>query len=169
MITLASCAENNENVVYIDGTKAYYDVNLEEREGLLYLPGESEPYSGIITAFLEDGTKKVESEIIEGQTRFGTTFNNDGSIRLKSDRVYHNGQLITLLSYYPDGIMSSSYDIEINPETGKQETKRWYPNGQLQFEATMKDSKYHGVMKYYDESGELLTETMYENGTPVEG
>ena len=110
----------------------------------------------------------MESELVNGLTRFGTTFDLDGSIKDKTERVYHDDQLITLLTYYPDGTRWSSYDIVVNPETGIQETKRWYPDGQLQFEATMKDSKYHGVMKYYDESGTLLTETMYEDGAPVE-
>ncbi len=164
-----SCQEKNEGAVYIKGLRTTFDINLEERDGIFYLPNEETPFNGIQTSYYDNGNKAATSEIIDGLPRFGTYYEYDGSIDHKAENIYHNGQLLRWLTFYPDGTPQSSYDWVEDPETGKKEIKQWYSNGQLKFEAPLKGSKYHGIMKYYDESGALLTETLYEDGKPVDG
>lgn len=168
MMVLVSCTEKAGSVIYIDGLKATYDVVLEEREGRFYKVNSEEPFSGIQSAYYEDGSKVSEAEIIDGFSRFGTIYNADGSVNLKTERIYQEDTLIRWLTYYPDGTLKSSYDWTEDPVTGFKAHKQWYPNGQLKFEAPLKGSSYHGLLKYYDESGTLLSETIYEDGVPVE-
>ncbi len=169
MIIVSSCYENTESVVYIDGIKATHDVVLEERDGLFYLINEDEPYTGIQTAYYEDGTKVMESEIIDGLPRFGTHYYLDGSVKLKTENKYHEDSLSKWLTFYPNGMLKSSYDWLEDPVTGLKEHKEWYSNGQIKFEAPIVGTSYHGILKYYDESGTLVSETLYENGKPVDG
>ena len=108
------------------------------------------------------------TEIIDGVPRFGTYYDYDGTIDHKAENVYQDNELIRWLTFYPDGTPQSSYDWVEDPETGKAEEKQWYPNGQLKFEVPLKNRSYNGILKYYDEDGNLVSETLFEDGIPAE-
>lgn len=169
MILLSQCTEKAENVMHTEYGRAINDIYLEVRDGLAYLPNQDEPFNGIVTSNLEDGKKYSESEIINGQPIYGTFYNPDGSIKFKAENVF-NGTIRTKhITYYANGVKKSSYDWEIDPETGIRQMKEWHPNGQLKFEGTLTDDGLDGIIRLYDEDGVEIDQTLYEKGEPAEG
>ena len=64
--------------------------------------------------------------------------------------------------WYPNGQL----EYEYNYKDGKRDglAKGWYPNGQLEYEYTYKDGELDGLTKSWDEDGQLQLETHHKDG-----
>ena len=117
----------------------------EEREGIFYLKGSEEPYSG--KAF----------RIIEGE---GLGLEN-----------YKDGKEHGLYEYWPnwfDGVYRK--EGEINYKDGKAHglSVSWYRNGQKQSVSNYKDDKANGLTVWH-ENGQKGYEVTYKDDEIVEG
>jgi len=118
----------------------------EEREGIFYLKGSEEPYSG--KAF----------RLIEGE-----------GLRLEN---YKDGKEHGLWVYWPnwfDGVYRK--EAEINYKDGKANglSVWWYRNGQKQMETNNKDDKANGLSVWWHENGQKKLEVNYKDDEIVEG
>ena len=117
----------------------------EEREGIFYLKGSEEPYSG--KAF----------RLIEGE---GLGLEN-----------YKDGKEHGLYEYWPnwfDGVYRK--EGEINYKDGKAHGLQvgWYRNGQKEYESNFKDGKQDGLTVWH-ENGQKGYEVTYKDDEIVEG
>lgn len=114
---------------------------LEVRDGIIYIVGETKPYTG---TFIE----KYEN----GDTREIINFKN-GKVHGKHEVYYKNGQLASIRF----------------PKNGKNdgEYKTYYENGYLKTEATYINGKKDGTTRIYYENGQLWRELKYKNGVQV--
>jgi antitoxin component YwqK of YwqJK toxin-antitoxin module len=118
----------------------------EEREGIFYLKGSEEPYSG--KAF----------RLIEGE---GLGLEN-----------YKNGKEHGLYEYWPnwfDGVYRK--EGEINYKDGKAHglSVSWYRNGQKESVSNIKDDKANGLTVWWHENGQKGYEVTYKDDEIVEG
>jgi len=131
LLTLTSCGKERIE----DKSK------LEARDGIIYVIGETKPYTG---TFIE----KYEN----GDTREIINFKN-GKVHGKHERYYKNGQLAMIRF----------------PKNGKNdgEFKNYYENGNLRTEDKYINGKNDGVSRMYYENGQLWRESKYKNGEKV--
>ena len=118
----------------------------EEREGIFYLKGSEEPYSG--KAF----------RLLEGE-----------GLRLEN---YKDGKEHGLWVYWPnwfDGVYRK--EGEINYKDGKAHglDVSWYRNGQKQSVYNIKDDKANGLSVWWHENGQKGYEVTYKDDEIVEG
>jgi len=80
---------------------------------------------------------------------------------------HHNGKPFSgvVLEYYGEVL-----DGEIEYVNGYQEgaERNYYKNGSLESELMLKDNKLHGVCSEWDEEGNLITQTVWENGVKIQ-
>ena len=104
VVFLASCSAEEVDFAII-----------QERNGIAYLPNETEPFSGKATSYYENGQLELEANYKNGELH--------GLVR----NWYENGQL----------------KFEANYENGELHglVRNWYENGQLEFEANYKNGE----------------------------
>lgn len=133
--------------------KEYSLKNLEQKEGLSYLKGGVEPYTGQTIERL--GKEIIAINVFEkGDQILGTTFypngNKEYEIQFKNGKengywrqYFYNGQL-DYETYKVDGIVNGM-------------TKSYYEDGQLKSEKNYVDNKIIGDVLSYYESGQIKT------------
>ena len=122
VLLFASCGKPRE-VKYED---------IEKREGIIYVKGETKAFTGIIKSYYDNGA-------------------------LKEDIPYKDGKENGIVKgYYPNGNLES----EILSKDGKLEglSKSYYENGNLKIEGNFKDDKLEGLSKVYYENGDFIGE-----------
>ncbi len=102
--------------------------SIEEREGLLYLSGESEPYSGWVKSMYDSGQVKVLAQFKDGKPADGpfTGWHENG--QKKGEGTFKDGK--------PDGLITM-----------------WHENGQKMVEGTYKDGELVSP-KFWNSKGE---------------
>ena len=110
----------------------------EIREGIAYVKGETEAFTGIIKLYYENGNLESESNFKDGK--------QEGLSKL----YYENGDL----------------ESEGNYKDGKGEglAKEYYENGNIRIEGNYKDGKKEGHFKEYYENGYLMAQYYYKDG-----
>ena len=113
---------------------------LEEREGISYLKGSGNPYTGKTFVLNENGQKKYETNYKDGK--------RDGLFV----RWYENGER-----------------VEANYKDGKLDglTTTWYENGQKAGERNYKDGKGDGLAVMWHKNGQKLRELNYKDGKKI--
>lgn len=135
--------------------KEYTLSDLEEKNGLSYIRGHKESYTG--EAIERLGQQIVTINVFEkGDQVLGTTFypngNKEYEIQFRSGK--ENGYW---RQYF--------YNGQLNYETHKTEgvkngrTTSYYENGQLEFEGTYKDEKAIGAFVSYYDDGKLRSKS----------
>ena len=134
---------------------------------IMYVLGESEPFTGMGVWYNKDGSKSRES-VFENGKLHGTEmrYTKDGSKRFKIP--YENGkkhgmQVIygTEFEYRNDGSR-----LEIPYENSKKHGTAisYYPNGTKRYEKPWVNGKQHGTAITYYEDGSKSSETPYVDG-----
>jgi antitoxin component YwqK of YwqJK toxin-antitoxin module len=116
------------------------ETDAQEREGIIYLPNEFQPFTGKHLCKYENGQKKTEGNY------------KDGKLDGKWTVWYENGQILKEENWkdnIPDGNWTYWFEngqkkSEVNYKDGKLDGvyNSWYENGQKKVEAYFKDGKY---------------------------
>jgi MORN repeat variant len=113
---------------------------LAVRDGLFRLPGTSDPFTGMMTDSLPDGTLRLRSAVVEGQL---------------------HGES---LGWFTNGVPELQEEFQRGVAHGLRTT--WYPNGQMRSQGRLVSGKQDGVYRQWNESGVLTTEAVFEAGQP---
>ena len=110
-----------------------------------YLPNETEPFTGNNLCFFENGQKRSEGKIIDGQR------NVDG----KSTVWWENGHLRSKATF-KDGKNHGKWTL-------------WWKNGQKWWEGNYKNGKRVGKFTNWDENGQIQAVWNYKDGQCISG
>ena len=159
---------------------------IQERNGLIYIPNEATPFTGVYIPTYLNGQKQKEINYKDGkQEGLVIWWDENGQKAKVTDTLQERDGL----AYLPNetkpftGVYIPTYPnqqkkAEINYKDGKQEglLTSWYENGQKQAESNWKDGKREGLTTFWYENGrkaeihykdgkeEGLTTWWYENG-----
>jgi len=127
-------------ILVLSGCEKVVDADaIQLRNGLVYLPNSTAPFTG-----------KVKDQYANGQFKYEKTYKN-GELGGVTRTWYENGQLeqefITKNGMMADGPY-----------------RKWHENGQLKSEAIFKNGKFSGVLRIWHENGQLKLESIYKNG-----
>ena len=134
-----------------------FDVSMKQiRNGLVYLPNETKPFTGGFVGWYPNGQKKEEVNYIDGLA-VGT-------------------RTVWIEQYYKDGKLDGKYtrwDLngtkaeESNYKDGKEDGQRltwWYRNGKKESETNYKDGKKDGNSILWFKNGQKRKESNYIDG-----
>ena len=157
---------------------------LEYREGIRYVKGETEPFTGTEIWYHKDGTKMEETPYVDGEIHGKyMAYHEDGS--KMSEAYYNNGKLhgtsTRWINWWREEtpyVNGKKHGKEI---TYKDRKLKWsvtpyvndkkhgmvigfHKNGSKRSEIPYVDGKKHGTEIDYREDGSKVHETIYENG-----
>jgi antitoxin component YwqK of YwqJK toxin-antitoxin module len=118
------------------------EVETVTRDGLIYHQLSTEPLTGTVVSFHEDG-----------RLQYKTNY-KDGELHGLSEGFYENGQLEFRLTY-KDGKRDGLW-------------KSYHINGQLRGSGSSIDGKQDGVYVWFDSTGVPFMTRTYKNGVEVE-
>lgn len=114
---------------------------IELREGIVYIPNESLPFTGLQQKLYTNGKKQYETNIKDGKKNgLDTNWYENG--QKKSEINHKDGEFNGLFTY-------------------------WYENGQKRYEANYKDGKEDGLVTLWNENGQKSGEINYKDGEVV--
>ena len=116
------------------------ETDAQNRDGIIYLPNKTKPFTGETLCKNENGQIKSKGKLKNGKL--------DG----KETWWYENGQIMHE-GNYKDGI----HDGKVT---------RWYGNGQKMDESFYKDQWYHGKQTQWYENGQIKQMQIWEDGKP---
>ena len=128
---------------------------------IMYVVGESEPFSGMGVWYNKDGSKSKESVYEKGKLH-GTEmrYTKDGS---RLETPYENGKKHgTEISYYPNGTKRYEKPWVNGKQHGTAIT--YYADGSKSSETPYVDGHSHGMAIHYYHKGTMKYETPYLNG-----
>lgn len=145
----------------------YVEVKVEIREdGLAYLPGAVEPFTGDAVELHYDRTPPRPARrtpYVKGR-RHGvvTSFSSGG--KLREERTFEMGKPVSLTVFHGNG--QKKYQHALNArEVGEGPITRWYENGVVWSEAHLDaEGRFHGEEKNYDREGRLSGHYIKEHG-----
>ncbi len=115
------------------------ETDTQIRNGIIYLPNETEPFTGKYLCEYENGQ-------IKSQGKF-----KDGKPKDKRTKWYENGQIQSEVRYNKDG-----------KQVGKMTS--WYENGQVKSQGKFKDGKKDGKWTWWYENGLIKEENNLKDG-----
>jgi antitoxin component YwqK of YwqJK toxin-antitoxin module len=165
----------------LDSIWLFYDQTGELTEKINYLYGKK---NGWYYKYQRDpsvGTYVYSQELYAGDRKEGTAtiFFPDGKVRQTvsynegkkeglSKELDQNGNVITLLEYHNDFLVSRDRINRVDAKKMKQGPwKEFYASGKIKSESTYADDLLNGYYKEYDEKGNLTLTTLYEKGAIV--
>ena len=128
----AGCSGDKDKVEYFSTDQLLLS------EGKFYALGESEPYTGTVVDWHDNGQKQYEAQMV------------DGVAEGKAVEWYENGQKmteVTLKDGQPVGTLTG-----------------WHSNGAKQFEMPLHAGQPHGLLTEYDTGNRRLNTTRYVGG-----
>ena len=131
-------------------------------ENVVYVPNESEPYTGWAKKMYRNGTQvRYLWHYENGGLRRGVEWYEDG--QMESEGQYENGERTgQWVEWYKNGQMRYEGQYENGEETGRW--VEWYKNGQMKYEGQYENGGETGRWVEWDEKGEMKYEGQYENG-----
>jgi antitoxin component YwqK of YwqJK toxin-antitoxin module len=142
----------------------HFNSQIEERDGLLYLQGKDELFSGKIVDTLVQ--RILEYEVVNGK--------KNGEFRITSltGDVMMAGNIKDNLNeglwryYYPNGQVESAGNFEKNLSVGKWV---WYfENGKIREIGYFKSGKKDGDWTIYNEEGDIARKIYFKDGQVTE-
>lgn len=110
------------------------------RDGGLYRPGDTRPFSGVMTDFHAEGVLRSRSSV------------SNGLLEGVSEGWYTNGQ-VQVREHFRAGV---SHGPRL----------KWHPNGRILSEATIVQGRIEGVFRRWHENGTLAEEIPMKAGQP---
>lgn len=137
---------------------------LDLRNGLLYLQGETRPFTGILVENYAKDSRKLEIPIREGRANGLSRgwFENGqkeveetfvGGVAHGPRRRWHENGAIKSESTIHDGILAGRF-------------VQWHGNGQMAADVTMVQGQPHGPAHAWHASGRLKSRVALDHGTP---
>lgn len=163
------------------------ETDAQNRSGVIYLPNQTEPFSGNNLCEYENGQIKTKGTIKDGKADGKhTEWFKDGHMRSESN--YKDGNELVRVKYkngwkqyeinYKDGKAHGKFtawhqngqiDTESIFKDGKQDgiSTSWYENGQIEVEHNHKDGKAHGKWTSWHQNGQIGSVSYHKNGVSV--
>ncbi len=142
-------------------------VTVEVRaDGLAYLPGSSNPFTGDAISPHPDSPWRIKmKEPYRDGKRDGDKLELLKDGKTKTLRRYEKGVPRYAAAYYKNGQIK--FELNLNSEDkGEGPYKRWYEDGSVESTASFdSNERWHGDMKEWDRSGKLKTHHFWENGS----
>ena len=113
------------------------------RNGIIYLPNETKPFTGNNLCKYENGQIKSEGNYKDGKP--------DGKVT----GWFENGQIQTVLNLKDGKLNGKVID--------------WYENGQIEAEGNYKDGKLDGKATYWHENGKIKGKVTFKDGKCISG
>ena len=139
-------------------------------DGLADLPGKSQPFTGEAVELHpgEPPRAKCRTPYLKGKKHGFVTTWTPGR-KLRDERVYEHGVAKRSKVYYTDGGDQVKFEVGLNAkDVAEGPYRRYYPDGQLQVEATFDENeKFHGEEKCYDRNGKLIAHYQHDHGSTV--
>ena len=187
--------EDNIFINYLSTSNSVNEKGLEFRGGnapwnggIAYLIGTNVLFTGKAFSTHQNGKKRSEMYIKDGNLKMVSAWYEDGQI--KSEAFWENGKIngsnsvwyenghkkfvVKMIEGTPDGMATYWYDngqkeqemgvtrgVENGPST------KWYRNGKKKFEGSAKNGKPHGLISSWHENGQKAMELIYNNGELV--
>jgi hypothetical protein len=132
---------------------------------IMYVVGESEPFTGMGVWYNKDGSKSSES-VFENGKLHGTEmrYTKDGSKRFEIP--YVDGKKHgTAITYYEDGSKSSEVPYVDGHSHGM--AIHYYHKGTKKYETPYVDGHPHGADIWYNEDGSKRLVVIYKNGKKI--
>ena len=133
-------AKSKERVINVSET--------EKRNRIIYVIGESQPYTGNVVEYYKNGQKKAEYYLVNGRPSG------------LSIMYYNNGKKKLECTINSDDTSFTGIKME-----GK--VTEWYENGQKKSEYYLKDNVIEGNKTVWDEGGDITSQQTYKNGFEV--
>lgn len=140
-------------------------MQLESRDGKLYLTNQAAPFTGFMIENYPDGSKQSRSELKEGvMDGVSEGWLTNGVLQVQEHFVkgVSHG---TRTKWHPNGAKLSEANIENGKITGI--FRRWHDNGQLAEEVQMRDGVADGPSASFYPSGFQKAEAELKSGNVV--
>jgi antitoxin component YwqK of YwqJK toxin-antitoxin module len=177
----SSCEKGNEGkgtVASVDQLETEW-VNLQLRNGVVYLPNSEIPFSGVSKSIYQNGQKYLLAKFESGILANFKLWTQNGIPQIEGD--FTQGELSDLGKLFdPElrefGLPSLSMGrttegIYFRKHFGLSENclrngtwRFWYPNGEKMKEFSYKDGILDGSFSKWNEDGQLLTQQHYSLG-----
>ena len=156
LVALAGCEQRTVDVSLLQ----------TRSDGLIYLPNESEPYSGLVTqARSQIGISRGEFEVSDGKlTGVERMWNESGQLAWEENYVDGRANGLTR-AWHGNGQLASEAPYSDGKQNGLH--RAWHENGELSLEVSYVDGKRDGLDRAWDSKGQLLYERNYANGEIV--
>ena len=148
-ILLSSCSpsEIDHNIIQI-------------RNGVAYLPNETEPFSGKTSSYFESGQQLIEKSYDNGLPH-GIEYEWYSNGQKKKEYHHSGDEIGTFKNWHENGSVARDIKTYNNTLIGRN---IWQPTG-TKTEFLVKDSKINGTYIY--ETSNFKNERIYENGFPI--
>lgn len=150
MIFLCTCSYSNNRVENLE--------NKVERNGLVYIKGESTPFTGILKSgeVEQEYRNGIRNGVFKGKILVdGSEYNYEGTF---VEGIKHGKWIIKYLEGKNRAILEYNYDM---PEG---QWVYFYNNGKKEFSETFKDGILEGTVVEYDPQGNVKKKLKYQNG-----
>jgi antitoxin component YwqK of YwqJK toxin-antitoxin module len=175
-------SEGKRTNFMLDSVWVFYDQAGDTLEKINYLFGKRNGYSYKYKKEAGTGIYLWTKELFAGDKKEGTAyiyfpdgkvqqtvFYNSGKKEGLSKEFDNNGNVITLMEYNNDFLISRERINGTDAKGLKQgEWKEFYPSGSIKTEKTFKDDQLHGYYKEKDVRGMLTLTMLYNNGSIVQ-
>ena len=140
-------------------------MRLVQREGRLYSPESTEPFTGWMVDHFPDATLKSRSWVSKGLLNgVSEGWHTNGVLQVREHFLQGIGEG-PVTKWYPDGAKQS----EGIAKHGKIEGlfRRWHTNGTPSEEVTLVDGKPEGLSRSWYPSGKLKAEVTLQSGQVI--
>jgi formylglycine-generating enzyme required for sulfatase activity len=129
-----------------------YETTLIERDGVFYTKNTNKPYSGLVLALYNNGEKKSEGTLKDGEPDGVWTYWHENGQK-ESEGTYKNGKEDGKWTrWYENGQKRVEKNYKDGEEIGSTDWE-YYSNGQKRVERNYKDGKEDGKWTYWNEDG----------------
>ena len=149
------------NILFSPGCSSENEsIQIEERDGLLFVQGENKVFSGKVVDTL--AKKILEYEVVDGKKNGEFKISSlNGSVEMFG-KIKENLNVGQWCYYYPNGKLESVGYFENNLSEGKW---TWYfENGKIREIGYFRAGKKDGDWTIYDEKGNLKRKLFFRDG-----
>ncbi len=137
-------------------------LQLAEKEGVTYKKGDTVPFTGKCTDWLDKTRKQSEREYVNGKVN-GTEILWYDNGKIFSQAQYKDGKYNGVLTqYYENGNKQFEHSYIADYMNGT--AIEWYQNGIKKSEGKYNDCHEDGLWIYYDENGKKTKEIEFQKG-----
>lgn len=137
--------------------------NAQDRNGVLFLPNQSKPYTGNNLCTYDNEQYKTKGKYNNGlKNGLWTEWQKNG-IKV-SEEIYNQGELQSITDFSDLHYQKTQKFYFLNDSESLITSWSYYPNLQMKFELNTKNGLKHGMQYYWYENGQKKGEGNYING-----
>ena len=131
---------------------------MDQTTGIAYVQGEQVPFTGgQVQALME-----IKDGLLDGKT---VTYFPNGKVQSRENYKGGYEEGVNII-YYDNGQVEYEKYVKENGTVVYE--KHYHPTGKLDFEATYKNEKLDGIVKKYDENGEVAQQGLFKDGVQIQ-